>query len=211
MTSGGGGDGLLARVARTGPPRRYVIDGEAYELTGSWWPLVDGLSGVVGWRLTLLLDLTHPDDGAALLERLTDPDDPLAPSDLDEVVDALVLQATGRPWWVAGRLLASAVAQWAELDGKLTGRGVDLAALIDRRPDRACNVVYAWLIEGADRKERDKFDAKLTRPPAGELRRPSARTREWMEAEEAAAFAAALNAAQAQGLIRTPAAPPAPR
>ncbi|MBA9005915.1 hypothetical protein [Thermomonospora cellulosilytica] len=201
----GGPAGLLAEIARSGPPRSYVLDNEVYALTGSWWPLTSRLiEQVTGWRLLLLLELTDPEDGEVLVERLDDPDDPLEPEDLDQVAETLVLQATGRPWWVTGRLLATALARWAELDGELIGRGVDLAQMVDRAPARACNLVYAWLIQGADRKERDKLDAKLTRPPVQELRAASPRTQQWLAEEEGAAFMAAMGAAQSSGALRLP-------
>lgn len=194
--------GRQARVARSGPPRSYVLDGEVYELTGSWWPLTEHLGTGERWQLGLLLDITHPEDAGALYERLVDPRDDLTAAVLAPVADALVLAATGEPWWVAGRLLATAAESWAELDGTLLGRGLDLAEVIDAAPARACNLVYAWLIEGADEKGRAKIDHKLRLPPPEMLAAPTPQAAEWFAEDEGAAFAAAMGEARAQGLIK---------
>lgn len=194
--------GRQASAARSGPPRSYVLDGEVYELTGSWWPLMEHLPAE-GWHLALLMDITHRADTEALYERLVDPADDLTSAALVPVAEALVLAATGEPWWIAGRLLATADHFWAELDGLLLRAGVDLAELIDTRPARACSVVYAWLVEGADDKGRAKIDHKLRQPPRQMLTDPSPQAAQWFAEDEGAAFTAAMGEARAQGLLRS--------
>lgn len=62
------------------------------------------------------------------------------------------------------RLLSLAVRNWPEYHGSCLNRGMrplelPLPWLLDS--------IYAWAIDGADAKERMKFDAQLTMPPAG--------------------------------------------
>lgn len=190
-----------SRSAHTGPPRSYMLDGTVYELTGSWWPLIDCLA-YQHWQVNLLLDITR--DASDVHGRLLDPGDDLGLPDVEHVAETLVQAATGRPWWVAQRLLVTADAHWELLDGTCLTRGVDLAALVDTAPARACNVIYAWLLEGADGKERDKIDYTLTQPPPELVRDPSPQAREWMAEQEGAAFLAAMGAMRAEGLVKNP-------
>jgi hypothetical protein len=46
-------------------------------------------------------------------------------------------------------------------------RGLAVTEMIDARQAWACSVVFAYLIEGADQKERDKLDHTLWMPPPG--------------------------------------------
>lgn len=183
--------GRAFTAAAGGPPRCFVLDGETYELRSDGWrALVGRLAG--DWYLPVLLDLLVEQDADALLDRLDDPSDPLAVSDLAPVAVRLVDAATGRPWWQAGILLGSAAGdQWDEIDGELTGRGVNLINLIDTAPGRACSVVYAWLVRGADSKARTKLDATISRPPPG---LDVAVSPLWTAEEEGAAFQAAAAA-----------------
>ncbi|GAA3172841.1 hypothetical protein [Nonomuraea salmonea] len=155
------------RAALSGPPAAFLLDAERYELTGSWACLWEHMQAAdPDWRMPLLWDLLHPEDADALEDRLADPGDELRLRDVYPVASRLVEQATGRAWWVAQRLIVAAVAGWPELDGALLLRsGVDVAGLMERSPARACSVIYAWLIDGAQRKEVAKFDAKLKAPP----------------------------------------------
>lgn len=190
-----------SRAAHAGPPRSYQLDGDVYELTGSWWPLLERLA-YEHWQVNLLLDITH--DAGELFGRLMDPHDDLGLPDLRHVTETLVQAATGRPWWVAQRLLVTADAHWELLDGTCLTAGVDLAALIDTAPARACNVIYAWLVEGADDKARDRLDHKLTLPPPELIRAPSPQAQEWMAEREGASFMAAMGAARSEGLVKQP-------
>lgn len=175
-----------------GPPGCFVLDGERYELRGSWLPLLDHLPAP-GWRIPLLFDLLHAEDADALDERLVDDDDPLTLTVLESIVSRLVEAATGRKPWVAEQLVTWAVAAWDEVDGVVTLRGVDLLGLVDTAPRRACNVLYALLLEGRDEKERAKLDSRLSMPPPGE---DLAAVPLWDAEEEGAAFMAAYTAHQ---------------
>lgn len=180
------------RVALAGPPARFVLDGEAFVIAGEWSALLRHLP-LVDWHLPLLYDLLDDPDVDYLDDRLDDPDDGLTLRELRRVAESLVEAATGRRWWVAQRLIASVADEWAELDGALLLRGVDLAALACSSPARLCNVMYALIVEHLDKKEREQFEFRLARPPHG----VDVRETPVMSADEqGAAFMAAMAALQ---------------
>jgi hypothetical protein len=153
------------RVRLDGPPATFVIDGEAFEIMGSWSCLLEVLP-MLEWHMPLMYAAVHPGDVDRLLDRFDDDDDDLTLADVEPVVEAVVEAATGRRWWVAQRLYATLAADFAELDGRLSLRGVDLAELL-QAPARVCSLVYAHLTAGAAAHQLAAFDAKLSRPPAG--------------------------------------------
>jgi len=175
-----------------GPPQSFVLDAEVYELAGSWQVLLEWLPAE-RWHMHVLYGLLHPLDADRLSDRLDDSEDPLTREEVRAFAERLVQQATGRKWWVAQRLYATLAASWAELDGQLSLRGVELAALLPA-PARACNLVYAWLVDGADEQGRRRLDMQLTRPPAGMTKRQAAGA--WSPQEQGRAF---MDAYRAQG------------
>jgi hypothetical protein len=184
-------DGLGA--ALSGPPRSFELDGDIYALGGSWRPLLEHLPRGQ-WELGLLLDVTDPEDADVLAERLADPGDPLTLDDVQRIAEALVEAATGWAYWTAQRLIAWAAQHWPDLDGIATLRGVDLVALVDAAPARACNAIYALLLEGVtEEKERRSIEAQLHRPPPGV---DAAAAPGW---DEGASFLAAMSAAPRRG------------
>jgi hypothetical protein len=83
--------------------------------------------------------------------------------DLHKAFCSAVAEASGRPWWVALKLVGMCDGS-PEFIGRLTLKGVDP----DRIPfARWCAAVYALAMANADEKARMKFDAKLDAPPAG--------------------------------------------
>ncbi|MER6828915.1 hypothetical protein ABT352_23240 [Streptosporangium sp. NPDC000563] len=180
------------RPAVFGPPQSFVLDAEVYELAGSWQVLLEWLPAE-RWHMHVLYGLLHPLDADRLSDRLDDGEDPLTREEVRAVAERLVQQATGHKWWVAQRLYATLAASWAELDGQLSLRGVELAALLPA-PARACNLVYAWLVDGADEQGRRRLDMQLTRPPAGMTKRQAAGA--WSPQEQGRAF---MDAYRAQG------------
>lgn len=183
------------RVALTGPPASFVLDGELYEIAGCWSALLERLQ-VEGWHLDLLYDLLDEGDADRLDDRLDDPDDELTLRKVRRVVEALVEQATGRRWWIAQRLIVSIAAEWADLDGLLLLRGVDLATLARTAPARMCNVMHALLVEGRDKRDREMFEFKLARPPKGLNVRE---TPVMSEQQQGSAFMAAMGGLGMQG------------
>lgn len=177
-------------AALAGPPSSFMIDDEVYELVGSWTCLLKRLPAE-GWHLPLLYDLLHPEDADALDDRLDDDEDTLTLAEVETVAARLVTAACGRKPWVVNRLLRYASQEWGALDGALMLRGVDLLTLIGEKPARACNVIYAWLVEGADEKQRDKLHRELFRPPPGE---DLAAVPLWTPEEEGTSFMAAMAA-----------------
>ncbi|GAA2685439.1 hypothetical protein [Nonomuraea recticatena] len=176
------------RPAVLGPPASFVIDDEIYELAGSWMVLLEWLP-VQRWHMHVLYGLLHPLDAERLSDRLDDLGDPLSREEVRAMAERVVEQATGRKWWVAQRLYATLAASWGELDGRLSLRGVDLAALL-QTPARMCNLVYGWLVDGADDKARRQLDMRLTRPPRGMSKREAAAA--WSPEEAGRSFMAAM-------------------
>jgi len=176
------------RAALDGPPTSFELDHEVYELTGSWACLLEHLP-LVSWQTGVLYALLDPDDADALDDRLDDEDDPLILGDVQRVAERLVEQATGRKWWVAQKLYGALAVSWVDIDGALALRGVDLTARL-AEPARVCNLVHAWLVQGADQQGRERFDAQLETPPPGIDLEASPL---WTPEEEGSEFLAALS------------------
>lgn len=189
------------RVALEGAPRSFVLDGELFEVVAPWSSLL-GVLTLAEWHMPFIDAMVHPGDVDRLLDRFEDDDDDLGLADVRPAVEALLERVTGRRWWVAQRLYATLAADWAELDGVLTlGAGVDLVELLEQ-PARVCNVLYAYLTQGADAPKLAAFDAKLNRPPAS----VNVKARPIITPEqEGAAFMAAMGATQGGRLRRGPA------
>ena len=66
------------------------------------------------------------------------------------------------PFHVALRLYAIAALRWPEVDGTAALAGVDPFAL---RPERFCNLIYAWAVDRVE--DRERFDAALEEPIPG--------------------------------------------
>lgn len=62
------------------------------------------------------------------------------------------------------RLLTMASEYWQDIDGYSVGHGFDPAEL---RISRLCNFTWWWFTRNAERKEVEKFKARLWRPPPG--------------------------------------------
>lgn len=80
---------------------------------------------------------------------------------------------------------------WAEIDGKLLMKGVDLLEL---PLDRALNVLYALLMSTAvDEKDRYKIESTLHRPLPGQVKHDQDDNDLWDHAaDDGAAFMAAM-------------------
>ncbi|MEU4228313.1 hypothetical protein AB0F17_28800 [Nonomuraea sp. NPDC026600] len=188
------------RAALHGPPRSFALDGEAFPVTGSWSCLLDRLR-FEAWQRDVLYDLVDDASAGYLDDRLDDPGDSLTLRQMRRVAEGLVEAATGRRWWVAQKLIASVADQWADLDGALLLRGVDLAALAAESPARVCNLMHGLLVEGRDTRERDVFDFKLRQPPPW----VDVRQVEIMSAEEqGAAYMAAMGGVRRGGPVSGP-------
>lgn len=102
--------------------------------------------------------------------------------DIDVVVQRLVEIYVARPWRPGLRLLGYAAANLMELEGVLlNGTGRDLATLSVRQ---ICNLVYAQLLAGKDKEQRDEFieDLYLDFDPEAEA---MAKVRAMIAAKEA--------------------------
>jgi len=178
-----------AQAALDGPPRSFILDNELYEvMPDEWWPALLTIRLDHPWAFSFLLGVSHYEDGVVLAERLIDEDDPLEQDDLVPIAQQLVRKATGREWYVAGRLAVITSHHWASIDGRLLTKNVDLLPLLKKEPSRALNLVRGLMYENADERRQMKLDEELDRPPASALKeRRSTR-------EDAAAFEAAFAA-----------------
>lgn len=95
-------------------------------------------------------------------------------------------EGVGPPYWVAARLTVAARHNWTVFDGWCASRAVDP---MDLPPDRFLNLVYWWLVRGADEKRRQEIDRNLDRVPSGE--QAEVETGPWSADSEMAAFAKA--------------------
>ena len=86
------------------------------------------------------------------------------------------------PYQAALRLQAIAAERWAEIDGSCAARGTDPFLL---RPDRFCNLIYWWAVNGMDEDKRREWD-QLLLDPMPEQKRSAKRAP--MEAAEFEAF-----------------------
>lgn len=128
----------------------------------------------------------------------------LEPADHDQVLDALLEgelnledviianrealeAASGWRWWEADRLIRSAGAEWRDIGGALSSRGVDLAQV---SLGAALNAIYSLAIRNLDEQKRFTFLARLSSPPPGEI------ARTYDESAYADAFEDAMNEAQ---------------
>lgn len=197
IPAGPGGPLAAARAVRQGPPTCYQLDGVVYELRPSWWPMLELLPRG-GWHIPLVLDMTHPEDAGELRRRLTGRGNPdrLRSWDLEAIAEGLVEAATARPWWVAEKLCAFIVEHFGELDGRVSA---DLVDLIEYAPARCLNIVHMALVEGADTKERKKFDNELYRPPP--KRAAAIKPSTWQLAAEGADFMATMAAMGGMGAL----------
>ncbi|MBP2703535.1 hypothetical protein JOL79_06945 [Microbispora sp. RL4-1S] len=180
------------RAAVAGPPRAFELDGEHFVIVSDWSVLLDRLRFET-WQLDLLHDLLDEAGADRIDDRLDDELDTLTLRECARVAEGLVEAATGRRWWVAQRLIASAADDWHELDGMLLLRGVDLVELARAAPARLCNVMHRLIVEGLGKTDREMFEFRLRRPPRGvDVRRTQVMT----DAEQGAAFMAAMGALQ---------------
>lgn len=75
---------------------------------------------------------------------------------------ALSLICGGKAYWVTQKMVATAMWMWDQLSGEKAG--TDILAL---PLHEFASMVYAWLTNGADQEQREKFDKEINSPPAG--------------------------------------------
>lgn len=84
--------------------------------------------------------------------------------DLSTVVLNIITTVTGRPWWIAMRLVSGAMANWGFIGSKLVLAGVDasqvsLSAWLD--------AVFMITVEGTPEDKLTMFYSQLEFPPPG--------------------------------------------
>lgn len=145
--------------------------------------------------LPLLAVLSMP-EARELNARTYDRDDDIDVPDLEQGWHDALTAATGMDWWVAERLLAALIGDFAELAGRLHLKGVDA---LSSPLDVSLHALLAMAVEGASEKERRKFLGDLYKPPmppAGASKRSTKVAPPGFSPEEqGAAFVAAKRAA----------------
>jgi len=114
----------------------------------------------VGHIASLASELADP-DGRDLLADLV-MDHPQGVDNLREESLRILAEATGRKWWEAARLIATAASP--EILGRLVLAGVDPWG---RSVGEWVAATYALCVKGADEKARLRFEFSLSLPPSG--------------------------------------------
>ncbi|MGW6376221.1 hypothetical protein ACWFRB_09180 [Rhodococcus sp. NPDC055112] len=163
-------------------PTAWTLDGRVMHVTRP--PLIQLIGLVMGYTPIHVVfgTLRDPDDRQYLYAQVMDKSSEVDNDLLDDVADALVLEWFGLPRWTVQELWWRAIGQWADVDGNLALRGVDI---LQMSPQRATSTVRAllqkWVAGDDNRREQLRHDLE-TAPPRvarGEQHRE-------VEAEEAA-------------------------
>ena len=136
------------------------------------WVTVSGHDFLIPWRPAGEW-MAHADRLSVLAARLLDPEqrevladlllaDPAARDELRRESYRILSAATGRRWWEASKLMASAASP--ETLGRLTLAGVDPWS---RSIGEWVAAVYALYVKGADAKQRLRTDFEISIPPQG--------------------------------------------
>jgi hypothetical protein len=105
-----------------------------------------------------------PDDESRLVEQALW-DEKISVQDLQDLTFQIIASASGRPWWVALRLILSVKANWDSLGGEFAFRSIDptrlsLAGWLD-----AAQLIMLRAI--GDNTKVNSFLMKLEKPPPG--------------------------------------------
>jgi hypothetical protein len=173
-----------------GPPAGFNLDGQVYPLNRRWGPLLRFLPAFEKplWPIAVVAAAVEPYAWPQLEVRMFDRGDGFDLRHLHAIAAGLVEAATGRPYYVAGRLLGWAINEWGAVDGELTLAGVNLPVLFDTAPARAVSVLEHLVMRGADDKQRFELEAALTVPP----RITYAEAALWTADDEGSSFLAAI-------------------
>lgn len=129
-------------------------------------PLVDLINLVMAWTPTsvVLGTLTSDTDRRFLINQILDRSSRVGVDLLHDVADRLVLGWFGLPRWTVQEIWWRAFINWAEIDGELSMRGVDLMIY---EPARATHTVKAMLTKwaSANEKHAEELARDLTTEP----------------------------------------------
>ncbi|RDI32463.1 hypothetical protein DEU38_103196 [Rhodococcus sp. AG1013] len=167
-------------------PTAWTIDGRVMEVTRP--PLVELVNLVMAPTPTYLVlyTLTRPEDRKYLVAQVFDRQSRIEIELLHDVADHLVLGWFGMPRWTVQEIWWRVLGSWAEIDGELAMRGVDLVSL---EPARATHVAKSLLAKWASSNEDHAQELSrdlTTEPPRVAQRRLD--IADTVEEIEAAAF-----------------------
>lgn len=144
-------------------PLSFTLDGERYEVPRH--PAEVWVLAVLSDEETdLLLDVLDDDDADYLWEGAHDPEDDLTLPMLRRIGEALLTQASGRPWYEASRLIATYADQWDTFIAVARDRG--LGDPLSWPIDELCAWIYLRLTQHAKKEDVARLDATLATPPA---------------------------------------------
>lgn len=152
------------------------------DIAASLWPVAvelqlgDWMYEIPEHPAAVWIDAIADPDGGAIVPGLLEPEDqrmvwrdwmrgrvPL--EDFTDGWREAIGAVTGRPWWVAARLVLSAVHvdNWPIIHGKLMQRGVDLEHV---SIGGFCNIVHVMALTACrNEQERSQYEFELTLPP----------------------------------------------
>ncbi len=167
-------------------PTAWTIDGRVMSVTRP--PLVELINLLMAPTPTwlVLYTLSEVEDRKFLASAIFDRASRIEIELLHDVADALVHGWFGMPRWTVQEIWWRVLGAWAEVDGELATRGIDLTAL---EPARATHVAKSLLTKWAasdERRSEELHRDLVTEPPRVLQRRIDAA--DSVEEVEAAAF-----------------------
>jgi len=148
---------VTSLLARAGT--RVRVGGRALEIpyrpAAEWVMALD--------RLPVLVHQLASPEVREVLARMVFDRHPRAVQDMEAESRRILAEATGRPWWEAGRLLNTSSSP--DVLGRMILKGADPWL---RTVGEWCAATYALCVDGASEEARLRFDFQLSIPPAGE-------------------------------------------
>lgn len=108
--------------------------------------------------------LRDSEDERFLYEQVMDFESPVGNDLLNDVADQLVAAWFGMPRWTVQEIWWRVLGAWAEIDGELQMRGVDLISLPPARATNTAKAVLTKWVSG-DEEKRNAFYSDLTTEP----------------------------------------------
>lgn len=167
-------------------PTAWTLDGRVMHVTRP--PLVPLIGLVMSHSPVdiVLRTLRDQEDQQFLYLEIMDPESLIATNILQDIADTLVLEWFGMPRWTVQEIWWRVLGSWADVDGELTMRGVDLMTLSPARATATAKALLAkWV--SADKDRAEELQRDLTSEPLRILRRKEAAS-ETPEAVEEAAY-----------------------
>lgn len=109
--------------------------------------------------------LEHSEDERFLYEQVMDFESPVGNDLLNDVADQLVAAWFGMPRWTVQEIWWRVLGAWAEIDGELQMRGVDLISLPPATATNTAKSVLTKWVSGDEDKRAAFYSDLTTEPP----------------------------------------------